>query len=122
MRGCPVITVWDRGVASTYMRLYVLVHLFLERGQYVSGLKGHKYDLDSCMSVHLLENCPLLDSLKPMEQAFPSIALMPVSENLKGETNVATVSLCNSSLERKCLQSSLLFRACMRIETRKQVS
>ena len=45
----------------------MLVHLFLERVQYVSGLKGHVYDLDSCMSVDLLENCPLLDSLKPME-------------------------------------------------------
>ena len=85
MRGCPVITVWDRVVASAYMRLCVLAHLFLERGQYVSGLKGHKYDLDSCMSVHLLKNCPLLDSLKPMEQAFPSITLTPVSENWKGD-------------------------------------
>ena len=100
----------------------MFAHLFLECGQYVSGLKGHKYDLDSCMSVHLLENCPLLDSLKPMEQAFPTITLTPVSENWKGETNVATVSLCNSSLEGKCLQSSLLFRACMQIETRNQVS
>ena len=80
-------------------------HLFLERGQYVSGLKGHPYDLDSCMSVHLLENCPLLDSLKPMEQAFPSITLTPVSENWKGETNVATVSLCNSSLEENVFKA-----------------
>ena len=78
----------------------MFAHLFLECGQYVSGLKGHKYDLDSCMSVHLLENCPLLDSLKPMEQAFPSITLMPVSENWKGETN-AYVALYSESVQFK---------------------
>ena len=39
----------------------MLAHLYLEHGQYVSGLNGHKYDLDSCMSVHLLENCPILN-------------------------------------------------------------